>query len=182
MSSRRRFPLLAPLVLALALACTDEEPAAPAEPEPPAPEAAEAPAPPEPEPESAAAPAEPASPRITRTVMPDGQVFEAEFRKEGELPSDFPEDVPLYGNARPLSSMSSPQHGAIVNLRSADPPEDVFTWYRDHYAEEGWEIEVAKEERARRTIVARKGNRVSSVVITGLPGATQTILSVLEDR
>jgi len=181
-SFRRRSPLLLPFVLALALACTGEEPAPPAP--PPEPEAA-APSEPESEPEPAPAPdaePEPEPPRITRTITPDGKVFEAEYRKEGELPSNFPDDVPLYGNARPLGSMSSPQHGAIVNLRSSDPPESVFAWYQERYVDQGWEIEMAKEERGRRTIVARKGNRVSSVVITGLPDATQTILSVMDEH
>ena len=154
MSFRRRSPLLLPFVLALALACTGEEPAPPAP--PPEPEAA-APSEPESEPEPAPAPdaePEPEPPRITRTITPDGKVFEAEYRKEGELPSNFPDDVPLYGNARPLGSMSSPQHGAIVNLRSSDPPESVFAWYQERYVDQGWEIEMAKEERGRRTIVS----------------------------
>jgi hypothetical protein len=78
--------------------------------------------------------------------------------------------------------MSAPEHGAIVNLRSADPAEQVFAWYREQYAQQGWTVEVAKQERARSMVVARKGNRVSSVVITAIPGATQAVLSVLEER
>jgi hypothetical protein len=183
MPSSRPLASLLPLAaaLALALACKGDERVADApEPEP----RAETPAPVD-EPEPAAAPAEPAAPQgpvVRRTVTPDGRIFEAEYGKADQLPTDFPDDVPLYGNARPLSSMASPTHGTIVNLRSADTPAQVFAWYREHYAEQGWEIEQAREERARSTLVARKGNRVSSVVISGVPGATQALLSVAEDR
>lgn len=106
----------------------------------------------------------------------------AETGREDQLPSGFPDDVPLYGGARPLSSVSAPEHGTIVNLRSADPPEQVFAWYRAHYAAQGWEIEKELAERGRHTVVARKGNRVSSVVVQAVPGATQALLAVAEDR
>ncbi len=118
---------------------------------------------------------------VARTITPDGEVFEAEYGKENQLPSDFPDDVPLYGNAKPLASMSAPAHGTVVNLRTADTPEQVFAWYQAHYAQQGWEIEQQLAERGRSTISARKGNRVSSVVIMGVPGATQALLTVAED-
>lgn len=174
---------LAPLaVLALALACSAQDrrtAQAPAEPEPePAAEAPASAADPQAPP---AAPA-PSGPVMTRTVMPNGEVFEAEFGKADQLPTDFPDDVPLYGNARPLASMAAPSHGMVVTLRSTDTPAQLFAWYQEHYQSQGWEIEHAKEERARSTLVARKGNRVSSIVIQGVPGTTQALLSVGENR
>jgi hypothetical protein len=167
--------------VAWAVACGGEERKAAEEPAPePAVTAAEAP-PPEEAP--AAGPAEaPAGPRTVRTLTADGEIFEAEYGKAGQLPSDFPDDVPVYAGARPLSSLASPAHGTVVNLRSADPPEQLFAWYRDHYAQQGWTIEHADEARGRSTLVVRKGNRVSSVVIQGVPGATQALLTVDEDR
>jgi len=175
---------LTPLAaLLLALACGGQERSAARAPEEPAAEPpAEAPAPAE-EPDAAAtAPAEPTGPVVARTVTPDGEVFEAEYGQADQLPTDFPDDVPLYGNARPLSSMAAPNRGTVVNLRSSDTPEQMFAWYQEHYAAQGWQIEHAKEEHARSTLVARKGNRVSSVVILGVPGATQALLTVAEDR
>jgi hypothetical protein len=171
--------------IALAVACGGEErkAAETAVPEAETGETAEAVEAPEPAAEPAAKPAgEPAGPRMVRTVTPDGEIFEAEYGKADQLPSDFPEDVPVYGDARPLSSMASPEHGTVVNLRSADPPEKVFAWYRDHYGQQGWTVEHAEEARGRSTLVVRKGNRVSSVVIQAVPGATQTLLTVTEDR
>jgi hypothetical protein len=156
--------------LVVALACGGEQRGAAVPGDPAAAAAAEAPA------------AAPSGPVVARTIGPDGEVFEAEFGKADQLPSDFPDDVPLYGNARPMSSLASREHGTVVNLRSSDPPAQVFAWYRDHYAQQGWEIEHASEAHARSTVVARKGNRVSSVVIQGVPGMTQALLTVTEDR
>jgi hypothetical protein len=175
---------LAALVLALALACGGQEERgnaqAPATPDSAPP--AEAPASVEDPTAPAATPSAPSGPVVSRTLTHDGEIFEAEYGKADQLPSDFPDDVPLYANARPLSSMASRDHGTVVNLRSADPPAAVYAWYREHYAAQGWEIEQAREDRARSTLVARKGNRVSSIVITSVPGATQALLLVAEDR
>jgi hypothetical protein len=173
---------LAALALVVGLACGDDEstdppPAPPEVPtgaaEPTGEPDAEAPVAVEPQAEGTV---------VARTVTPDGTVFEAEYGREGQLPRDFPEDVPLYGNAKPLSSVATPEHGTVVNLRSSDAPEALFDWYRSRYVEQGWEIEHEKAERGRSTVVARKGNRVSSVVIMGVPGTTQALLTVAEDR
>ena len=180
---RRRVAGLGPAVLLVSLACGGDD-ALPVEPpaaaEPPA---AEAPAPDAPEaPVRVQVEERVEGTVVGRTLTPDGEIFEAEYGREGHLPSNFPEDVPLYGNATPLSSMAAPAHGTVVNLRTADAPGQVFAWYQSHYAEQGWEIEQQLEERGRSTILARKGNRVSSIVITGVPGATQALLTVAEDR
>ena len=173
---------LAP-ALALALACSSEERAAArASESPPAAEAPDEEPAPDEAPEAAAAPAPPPGPVVARTLTRKGEIFEAEYGKADQLPTDFPDDVPLYGNARPMASMAAPGRGTIVNLRSSDPPADVFAWYQEHYQAQGWEIEHAKQEHARSTVVARKGNRVSSVVITAIPGATQALLTVAEER
>lgn len=179
---RRAGWLCAPLLL-ISLACGGDD-ALPVDPpateEPPASEATAPDAPDEP----ARVDVEERSDGtvVARTLTPDGEIFEAEYGRENPLPSNFPDDVPLYGNARPLSSMAAPAHGIIVNLRTADAPQQVFTWYQAHYAQQGWELEQQIEERGRSTILARKGNRVSSVVIMGVPGATQALLTVAEDR
>jgi hypothetical protein len=153
-------------------------------PPPTAEKAAEA----EPEPSDPKGPAETTMERIPdgpvrgTTHLPDGRVFEAEYGGEGELPTDFPDDVPLYGDAKPMSSVASVESGTVVSMRTQDPADRVFAWYQERYAAQGWEIEHEAVERGRSLIAARKGNRLSSVVITGIPEFTQVMVSVREDR
>jgi hypothetical protein len=165
-----------------ALACSaSERPAAPPAAEAPAataPQAAIA-APEASAPTSAQPPQET---RRGRTITPDGQVFEAEYGGESQLPTDFPSDVPIYGAARPMSSMSSVGHGTIVNLRTADSPESVFAWYKEQMPSAGWKIESESSERGRSLLGLRKGNRVASLVITGVPEFTSILLSLRDDR
>lgn len=171
--------ILAALALPLALACGGE---APKPPDPaPAPAADARPAPPAQAP-PAANTQEPDGTVVATVRGTDGRSFDAEFGKEGQLPRDFPADVPLYGEARPMSSMASVEHGTIVNLRSHDAPDRIFAWYKERYLASGWEIEHDSVERGRSLVAARKGNRLSSVSITGVPEFTQIMLTVTEDR
>ena len=168
----------------VALACgAADKPPAPPPPPPPAPAPAEPAAPADPP--AAAQPAEPATPpplRQGKTVTADGEVFEAEYGGESQLPSNFPSDMPIYAAAHPMSSMSSVSHGTIVNLRSTDPPERVFDWYREQMPAAGWEIEHEAGERGRHLLALRKGNRIASIVITSVPEFTNILLTLREDR
>jgi len=162
----------------IAMACSaPDQSAAPTTRE--APRAAEAP-------QAAAATPAPESPAPTtrhgKTITPDGQVFEAEYGGESQLPSDFPGDVPIYAAAHPMSSMSSTGHGTIVNLRTSDPAEQVFDWYKEQMPAAGWKIESEASGRGRSLLGLRKGNRVASLVITGVPDFTSILLSLREDH
>jgi len=164
----------------LAMACSaPEQPAAPTTREAPsAVDAAKGPATP-PAPDN---PAPPAATRRGKTITPDGQVFEAEYGGESQLPSDFPGDVPIYAAAQPMSSMSSVGHGTIVNLRTSDPADRVFDWYKEQMPAAGWKIESEASGRGRSLLGLRKGNRVASLVITGVPEFTSILLSLREDH
>jgi len=165
----------------LALACgAPAKPPAPAAAAPgalaePAANATPAPDPPK---EAAA----PAPLRHGSTPTADGKTFEAEYGGESQLPSDFPNDVPIYAAAHPMSSMSSVTHGTIVNLRSTDPPDAVFDWYRAQMPAAGWEIEHEAGEHGRHLLGLRKGNRIASIVVTGVPEYTNILLTLREDR
>jgi hypothetical protein len=178
-------PLVATTVFAFAIGC-DRFERSPSAPESSATAPAEDAAP-ESGAETATPDAAAASPQPEGTVRRtlkgvDGRTFEAEFGGEHELPSDFPGDVPLYGGAKPMSSMASVEYGTVVNLRTTDAPESVQQWYRQHFAEQGWEVEHEAVERGRIVLSTRKGNRVAAVVITGIPGFTQVLLHTGEDR
>lgn len=104
-----------------------------------------------------------------------------EHRGQGELPSTFPEDVPLYTDARTVSSLADPAHGTVVHLRTPDDPERVFAWYRAAYPERGWAIEQERSDAGRRIVVAGKAGRVSSVVISSAEAGSELLVTVAAD-
>ncbi len=130
---------------------------------PPAPPQAPAPGPPSP------------------AQAPEAPKAESRFTGEQQAPVGLPDDVPLYAQSTPISSMASPDRGTIVNLRTADPPEQVFAWYRDELAKRGWKIETQSGAGAHHLLTATKDSRKASVLIT-TGSATQILLTVLEAK
>jgi hypothetical protein len=115
---------IVPLVLALAgIACGSDEtrPAAP-------PAVAPAPAPPPPDagvPAPAAKAPVPAAP---------GEMIDW----KGELPSDFPGDVPQYPGSKVTEAKGTNDAGLTVTFDSADALETASTNYADSLAATGW--------------------------------------------
>ncbi len=180
-------PLARPLLGLLVLGCFEDGESVPARPPEPA---AEAPAEPaaaetgstEPAPAPAAPDSPERTPRRMRHVSPDGEVFEAEFTEEGELPADFPDDVPIYENATPQQGMAAVGGGMVVNLRTGDPSDRVFEFYLESMLEQGWEVEAERSHRGQHMLTLRKGNRIAGVSIASSDSFTQIMLSVGEDR
>ena len=106
----------------------------------------------------------------------------ADYSGASEPPPKLVSDVPLYGQALPISSMSSPERGTIVNLRSDDPPEQVSAWYGTELPARGWELEKQSGAAGTHLVTARKGRRKATVLITGGAQGTQILITVLEDR
>jgi len=131
--------------------------------------------------ESATAPAPAPTPRVA-TLEYDGGRFDAEFGGRGQLPTDFPDDVPIYPDSEPQSSFSAPGRGQIVHLRTGSDASDVFDSYREGLAELGWEEESATSRLGNHEITTRKGNRVTHVTIRTDGTATMILLAVGEER
>jgi hypothetical protein len=150
--SQLRSTAIVPLALALAAlagaGCGSEEtrPAAPpaAVPAPPpAPEAA-APAP-------AAQPAPPA---------PSGAAMEW----TGELPSDFPGDVPRYPGAKVASAQGTGDLGVAVTFDSPDSTDAVAKFYADSLASMGWQTQTQQTEEGA-MIFADKDDRILQAMV-----------------
>lgn len=133
------------------------------------------------------APPEPArvvaapGPRVAELEY-DGGRFEAEFGGPGQLPTDFPDDVPIYSGSEPQSSLSAPGRGQVVHLRTGADSAYVFDYYREALASEGWEEEFNESHRGDHEIRTRKGNRVTRVTIKTDGTVTMILLSVGEER
>jgi len=106
----------------------------------------------------------------------------ADFSAAPDPSTPLASDVPLYGPARPISSMASPARGTIVNLRSDDAPEQVSAWYGTELAARGWELEKQSGAAGTHLVTARKGGRKATVLITSGAQGTQILITVLEDR
>jgi hypothetical protein len=113
---------------------------------------------------------------------PAGESGAAAFSGDAEQPANLAQDVPLYAHALPVSSMTSAGHGTIVNLRSDDAAALISAWYGTELPARGWELEKQSGVAGSHLVIARKGARKATVLITGGPQGSQILLTVLEER
>ena len=96
-----------------------------------------------------------------------------------DLPADLPGDVPLYPGAS-LTWTASDEAGLMVSFSTADDLDTVAEYFRKEFAAQGWLAE-ASDQRGGRTILAVKGSREATVMVTG-EGDTTHIDVILTPR
>jgi hypothetical protein len=92
------------------------------------------------------------------------------------LPDDFPKDVAIYPDAKPLASTSDKKH-ISVTLKTADPSEKVAAFYKDRLKADGWEIEQTMNMGAISMVHAAKGGRKATVSVNN--DSDQTIVTIV---
>ena len=145
------------LLLVLLLACGGEEAPSPADTTPPAP----------------AATPEPASPPAA--AMPSRDVEIA----TGELPKDYPADLPQPPSAAPQTSMLVPGQGGLITFTSSETSEAVVDHFKKTLPEQGWDVAGVTDEPTRSLIKATKDTRAVDVSVRNSPTGDGTIVVVL---
>jgi hypothetical protein len=69
-----------------------------------------------------------------------------------------------------------------VNLRSADPADQVFGWYQAELPKRGWVLEKQSGAAGQHLLTALKAGRKATVMITTGASSTQILLTVLQDH
>jgi hypothetical protein len=108
----------------------------------------------------------------------DGGRFEGRFGANVELPEDFPGDVPAYPGARPVASMSAGEQGAMATLESADAPEAVFRFYREHLDAAGWTVESQTTVGDQHVLNTSKDRRQLAVAVSSSESGSQIVLTI----
>ena len=109
---------------------------------------------------------------------PAGKKFEASIGDEVDLPSEFPDDVPVFPGSTPMASMSSPDEGMIVTFKSNKEQQAIFDFYQSGLAEAGWDILEDTTMGSRLAFDAVKDSRKVSVVVAGTKGDSRVSVIV----
>jgi len=78
-----------------------------------------------------------------------------------------------------VTSSSVAEQGLLVAFQSKDTPERVFEFYRQKLAEQGWTVEGEMSSADQRMLIAGKGDRKASVLVSASEaGETQITLTL----
>jgi hypothetical protein len=150
MSLARAFALVSFAVSVGALGCGSGEPAQPAASEP-------------------AAPAAPAP-------MPPDAVVSQTPEWSGELPPDFPADVPRYPGSKVASARGTEDLGVSVTLGMTDGVDAVVKFYADGLAAQGWQTQTQATPDGTMLIADKEGRRAQALVH---PGGDGTLVEMI---
>jgi len=123
--------------------------------------------------ESADAPAA-EKPGTSTAAQPAGE--QAEVPDPGQLPSDFPADIPIYPGARTEQSYAAPAGTQFVVLNTPDSGEAVHAFYVEQLENHGWK--VFSDAADKRKVVGTKDKRVVDVMIMAVRDRTDIGLSL----
>jgi hypothetical protein len=123
-----------------------------------------------------AAAVQPAAPHEedVQTQTDQGEPEKAEIA-EGQLPKDYPSDLPIYPGAKPTTSMLVGGSGLVV-LNSDASVADILAHYREDLPAKGWTVDNVSESPAR--IEAHKGTRTASISISQSGSGTEIGLAL----
>jgi hypothetical protein len=113
-------------------------------------------------------------------TRPEAPPPDARYSGADQPPAGLADDLPLYAGAAPVSSMSSPSRGTIVDLRSNDAPAAIFAWYRDELPKRGWLLERESETGGHHLVTAIKEGRRATLLIKPGADGTRILLTVAQ--
>jgi hypothetical protein len=100
----------------------------------------------------------------------------AEFPAPGQLPSNFPADVPTYPGATVQQSLAVPNHSMFVTFVTSASSEEVYEFYREQLQNRGWSISQAKDDEHYLTV--NKEGRTTSIMIMASGAQTEIGISI----
>lgn len=104
---------------------------------------------------------------------------------EGQLPANFPKDMPIYPGAKPSGSWISTTKegkGVMVGLETNDGKNKVVSYYRTELPKNGWVIETTTTTDDGAIYIVKKNNRSGWVTITAEKNGKTTIGIVIGDE
>jgi hypothetical protein len=101
----------------------------------------------------------------------------------GAPPEDLPGDIPSYPGARIVRSSGVSGEEFLIAFQSADAPEKIFEFYREKLAQQGWSVEGEMSSADQAMLIAGKGDRKASVLVSsGDSGETQITLTLTREE
>jgi hypothetical protein len=94
-----------------------------------------------------------------------GEKYVAQLGGKVAVPSNFPDDLPLYPDAVPFSAMETGGGTAILSLDTDKQAPVVYGFYKEQLPASGWEIESELNVGGQRVLTATKGDRKAVIQI-----------------
>ena len=102
---------------------------------------------------------------------------------EAAIPDNLPKDLPIYPGSAPAQGKGAELEGkplAAVQLLTVDSPDEVYGYYVDKLAVEGWVIEDRPELSGKNALAATKGGCKATLLVAPAEEGGSDIFMVSE--
>jgi len=97
------------------------------------------------------------------------QVAEASPAPPVDLPSDFPQDVPVYKDAAVTQVQNLANNAHNVIFRTTAPVAEVYTFYENKMTASGWDVTQQVQRGSHAFISFRKGDLITNLTVAEDP-------------
>jgi hypothetical protein len=96
-----------------------------------------------------------------------------------DLPEDFPEDIPIFKDAKPFAVQELAGNAKNVILQvNADAPE-VFTYYKSNMETQGWNVTQEYAQKHQSFLSFKKGQMITNMTIAKDPRTGKQLIAIM---
>lgn len=108
---------------------------------------------------------------------PGGGSTTAEYEAR-KIPADWPKDVPLLKDARPVMALKS-ANGPQLTIMTAEPTPSIVTFYQAELPANGWKIDTSRVAGGDARLTAGKGKQSAVVSVIDRGSERQVTINVM---
>lgn len=98
---------------------------------------------------------------------------------EVSIPEDFPEDVPVYENAKPFHVQKLPQDANSVLFKADGETKEIYDFYHSKMASQGWNVAQEYQAKEQSFLSFKKGKMITNMTISKDPKTGKQIIAIM---
>jgi hypothetical protein len=95
------------------------------------------------------------------------------------MPDDFPQDVPVFENAKPFHVQQLPQNARSVLFKSDGQTKDIYDFYHSKMPAQGWNVAQEYQAKEQSFLSFKKGNMITNMTISKDPKTGKQIIGIM---
>ncbi len=98
---------------------------------------------------------------------------------EVAMPEDFPQDVPVYENAKPFHVQKLPQDAHSVIFRADGQTKEIYDFYHSKMSAQGWNVAQEYQAKEQSFLSFKKGKMITNMTISKDPKTGKQIIAIM---
>ncbi len=113
----------------------------------------------------------------------DEMQAEVDDTRDSKIPEAFPNEVPIYPGSTTAQGKGALVDGApiaAVQLQTSDSPQEVYAYYVEKFARDGWTIDPDKNLKGKNSVSATNGKCTATMLAAPSEGGGADVFIITE--